>query len=218
MDQVLNSTGNKVPVDKQRQLRFPTGLGGKEIGEAMMEGNSDVVERSISKIDFSPGIKICDIGCGPGYSLMKLAKKVDSGEIVGVDLSKEMVEMASDNNRKDVDNGLVRVAKSSTPNLDFESNYFDYVMAINVVYFWDEVDPHINEVKRILKTGGKFIIYMVGVENIEKRVGSLGEIFNLYSSDFIKNKLENFGFEIIEDDRFLRRIKEWGNIIVAQKK
>ena len=44
--------------------------------------------------------------------------------------------------------------------MPFEDNTFDIITAFETVYFWPEIEKSFNEVKRILKPGGIFLIVL----------------------------------------------------------
>jgi ubiquinone/menaquinone biosynthesis C-methylase UbiE len=49
---------------------------------------------TIKEIDIKPTDKILDIGCGDGRITLDLAKMVPQGQIIGTDLSDDMVVFA----------------------------------------------------------------------------------------------------------------------------
>jgi ubiquinone/menaquinone biosynthesis C-methylase UbiE len=54
------------------------------------------LEPLIRPINLAPGLKVLDVGSGPGYTTMELARRVgSSGSIVGVDLNADFVAAAS---------------------------------------------------------------------------------------------------------------------------
>ena len=53
--------------------------------------------RAISKLDLSKATKIIDIGCGCGATTLEIAKQLEEGEIIGVDISEPMLARAAKN-------------------------------------------------------------------------------------------------------------------------
>ena len=47
------------------------------------------------------GSRVLDVGCGPGTSLRRVARLLPAGEVVGVDLSIEMLRLAHERSRKE---------------------------------------------------------------------------------------------------------------------
>lgn len=218
MQDVFKSS-EKISTDVQKQLGFPSGKKGIIIGKQLYKGNAFVIDESIRHIKTRNGIKICDIGCGPGYSLNKLSGKIKDGEIVGVDPSDEMCKMAEEYNKEAISSGLVKVIKGKTPNLPLDENYFDYVLLSNVVYFWKKqhLAKHFSELNRILKNEGKLIIYMTDRLSLLERIDESNGIFNMYPIQVIINVLSDTGFRVMDRGKFDRKIKEKGYIITASK-
>jgi ubiquinone/menaquinone biosynthesis C-methylase UbiE len=67
-----------------------------------------------------------------------------------------MFKEAQQNNQSGIADGKLKLQLGSSDNLPFADNSFDKVFCINVVYFWDEPQKHLQEVYRVLKPGGKF--------------------------------------------------------------
>jgi ubiquinone/menaquinone biosynthesis C-methylase UbiE len=55
-----------------------------------------VLEPLIRPLNLSPGLKVLDVGSGPGYTTMEIARRMSSsGHTVGVDLNADFVAAAS---------------------------------------------------------------------------------------------------------------------------
>jgi len=108
------------------------------------------------KNHLSPGNSVADLGCGDGYGSYKLYK--EGYEVTGVDLSKDMIERAV----KRLQTEGLAFTQGDLTKLPFASESFDGIMAVNSLE-WIEV-PHqgLEEMKRILRPGGKLCIGILG--------------------------------------------------------
>ena len=101
----------------------------------------------------SSGMRLLDVGCGPGTISMGLADVVAPGEFIGVDIEESQIEMAraaaSAGGHK---NAEFQVADAV--NLPFESNSFDVVHAHATVMHVPDTSAAIAEMMRVLKPGG----------------------------------------------------------------
>jgi ubiquinone/menaquinone biosynthesis C-methylase UbiE len=99
---------------------------------------------------------IADLGCGDGYGSYRLYQ--EGFKVIGLDLSTDMVERA---NARIKEEGISFVQGDLT-DLPFEKEAFDAAMAINSLE-WTEV-PYkgLEEMKRILKPGGRLCIGLLG--------------------------------------------------------
>ncbi|WP_196247239.1 class I SAM-dependent methyltransferase [Clostridium novyi] len=96
--------------------------------------------------------KVLDIGTGTGKVLKALKKKYPYGIYYGVDLSTAMMD------KIDKELGF-NLFQSKIEDLSiFEDNSFDVVTARMVMHHSQDLNKAFNEVKRILKPNGKFII------------------------------------------------------------
>lgn len=136
-------------------------------------------------------IKILDIGCGCGRTTIPL--KLKGYDVIGIDLSKYMLERAeilSINHNLDI-----QFLEMDSCNLLFPDNYFDNVLfsynGIEHVPTFQEKIKLIKEVNRVLKNKGCFIFTVhSGIPNISTFYPWL--IRAIDTKKFIrKNKLPN---------------------------
>ena len=109
------------------------------------------------KSHISDNLNILDYGCGPGTFLMKL-NKLSNSNLYGVDISDEFIEQ-SINNFKKYNINNIKVQKVEPEKLPFEDQKFDVILIVDVIHHLDDIKKNINEIKRILKKGGKLLIY-----------------------------------------------------------
>ncbi|WP_335808495.1 class I SAM-dependent methyltransferase [Halobacillus litoralis] len=100
--------------------------------------------------------KIADLGCGDGYGSYLLYKA--GFDVTGLDLSEDMVRRANER----VNDERISFVQGDLTNLPFEDHSFDAAMAINSLE-WTEV-PYkgLEEMKRILRPGGRLCVGLLG--------------------------------------------------------
>jgi len=101
---------------------------------------------------------ILDVGCGGGGTIYKLAKIATNGKVYGVDFSNESVMVSHMTNRQFIQMGRVDIQQSTVSCLPFSDSIFDLVTAVNTHYFWPDLVTDMQEILRVLKSGGKLII------------------------------------------------------------
>jgi SAM-dependent methyltransferase len=105
--------------------------------------------------ELKPGQTLLDVGCGPGTITVDLARRLDPGQVFGVDSSDEIVRRAvalADD--EGVRNVSFRVGDLYA--LDFADDTFDVVHAHQVLQHVANPVAAMKEVRRVLKPGGIF--------------------------------------------------------------
>lgn len=97
---------------------------------------------------------ILDIGCGQGVVLKKLKEKFGDKikTLTGIELSKKLLEMAGKNIPE------ARLLIADAENLPFGDNSFDFVIMIDVFQYLLDFDKALEEIKKVLRPNGKFIV------------------------------------------------------------
>lgn len=121
---------------------------------------------------------ILDMGTGPGRLPIEIAKQIDNVEVVGIDISEDMVRIARKNAEKEGLADRVRFNVGSAYNTGFEDNSTDLVVSTGLIHHLREPIKAFNETHRILKRGGEAWMYDgrkdVTKAEFEETVRSLG--------------------------------------------
>jgi len=125
---------------------------------------------AIEKID-----TILDIGCGGGRTISKLAAIASDGRVHGIDYSEVSVAATKRQNARCIDIGRVEINQASVSQLPFADNTFDLVTAIETHFFWPNLHADVEEVLRVIKSGGVFIIIAEVYKGGKKMAGKLAE-------------------------------------------
>ncbi|KAK7462959.1 hypothetical protein VKT23_007540 [Stygiomarasmius scandens] len=167
-------------------------------------------------LDAKPGERIIDFGCGSGELTLDIEKIVEQrgGDIVGVDASESMISKSKSNGLKHAfvtDLTKPVVFPSSNQGFCGPTSDFDAVFS-NAALHWCKNDPGavIENAKRILKKGGRFVGEMGGYMNCAGLRSALHTVLERrgYDSDKMdpwyfphdleyKKLLESHGFEVL---------------------
>jgi ubiquinone/menaquinone biosynthesis C-methylase UbiE len=99
---------------------------------------------------------ILDLGSGPGYLSIEIAKRSPSLQVYGIDLSRQMVKIAR-RHAKGVDNA--RFVFGNAAKLPFKDNSIDLVISTGASHHWKTPRLVFDECYRVLKTGKEAWIY-----------------------------------------------------------
>lgn len=100
-----------------------------------------------------------DLGCGPGHLVFELARNAPDLHVTGVDLSDEMLEQAEVYARRAGIGERVAFRKGDVRDIPFSDNSLDLVMSTLSLHHWDEPVQVLNEIARVLRLGGSFLIF-----------------------------------------------------------
>jgi ubiquinone/menaquinone biosynthesis C-methylase UbiE len=102
----------------------------------------------------SPG-PLVDLGCGAGHVLRKLCRDYPATQIIGVDVSRAMIEEAMAQVREHAwAADFVRVC---VPPLPFNDACIKTITAIGLLQLVEDLDALLSEVARVLKPGGRLV-------------------------------------------------------------
>ena len=111
--------------------------------------------------------RILDVGCGDGNFSVLLKEACKAKEVYGIEISEKGVEMARKNGVKcyqlDVDE----------EDFPFEDNYFDAVTAFELIEHLFDPDHFLDEVYRVLKPNGIFVLTTPNLASIHNRIALL---------------------------------------------
>ena len=142
-----------------RQLRNPSGLGGRLIARLMAFANRQPNWIAIDALKIAPSDTVLELGFGPGSAIRTLNSMVPHGRILGIDHSATMLAQASRYNRRAIRTGRVQLQQGRFDALPWGSDTFDKILAVNVVYFFRADAAEIREARRVLRPGGMMAIY-----------------------------------------------------------
>ncbi|HEX7474353.1 MAG TPA: class I SAM-dependent methyltransferase [Dehalococcoidales bacterium] len=102
---------------------------------------------------------VVDAGCGPGYLVMDLTRRFPELDIVGIDISPEMLKLAEKNCRQQNLNNHVKFEIAAVERLPFETGSVDFVVSSLSLHHWLDPAPALQEIFRVLKPGGQTLIF-----------------------------------------------------------
>jgi len=101
----------------------------------------------------SPGMRVLDVGCGPGSITVGLAEELAPGKVTGIDIEESQISIAEElANNKGQRTCDFQVA--SIYDLPFEDAEFDAVYGHTILMQFEDLIPVLSELRRVLKPGG----------------------------------------------------------------
>ena len=100
-----------------------------------------------------------DLGTGPGYLPVEIVRRQPDIKIIGVDLSKKLIQMAQANAVKASLSGHLRFEVGNSAKLRFDNDVFDMVISTGMLHSLKDPVMVFKEIYRVLKRGGEGWIY-----------------------------------------------------------
>jgi ubiquinone/menaquinone biosynthesis C-methylase UbiE len=141
-------------VDVEKYVRFCD----SEFGKTIMKKEAEYIYNELSKYG-----KILDVGCGIG----SFEKNLPNLNIIGLDVSEEMLEEA----RKRSDKTFIQ---GNVEELQFQDSIFDAVFTVTTLEFLDDYKKAVTEIARVTRPQGKIVVMMLNTkseyfrENVKK--------------------------------------------------
>jgi ubiquinone/menaquinone biosynthesis C-methylase UbiE len=181
-----------------KQFRKPSGIFGKYISKKLFKMNATTNDWVIENCNIKSSDQILELGYGPGYAIEKIASVLNTGKVYGIDFSTLMHKHASRQNRKHIRTGKVELISGSVENMTFPDDHFDLVFGVNIVYFWSDPAKEIDEILRVLKPGGRLVLYHTDKESLRKIPVATYEVFTGYTTVELETLLSSRGLRHVQ--------------------
>ena len=141
-----------------------------------------------------PGMTVLDLGCGPGFFTIDIARLLDgSGKVIAVDVQSGMLKIVKQKEQESSFRNRIQVHQCSETSLDLTEK-LDFAFVFYTFHEMQYPDTIMDELKQLLKPGGEIYI-------AEQKLHVPKSKFN-----WITGKMENRGFKVTERPKvFLSR-------------
>jgi SAM-dependent methyltransferase len=176
------------------QLRNPSGATGSIVGWLMAWINDEPNRLAIDALDPRSGETVLELGFGSGWGLRTIAARAHGARVYGLDQSARMLEQARRMNEVAISRGRMVLMRGAFRPLPWIDETFHKVLLVNVVYFFDANGRDISEVYRVLRSGGRLVIYVTSRETMEKWPFAGPDTHRTFDARDLANLLEDAGF------------------------
>lgn len=146
--------------------------------------------------------KLLDVGCGTGF-LIELLQKQKEAEYYGLDLSPEMIKIA-----KAKFDDSIHLVVGTADKLPYPDNFFDVVCCIQSFHHYPYPRKAMDEVYRVLKPGGMYVLSDTGCSGIAKCFDNYVFRYFMKSGDYaaysrkdIENLMKQKGFLVVASEK-----------------
>jgi len=214
---------SKISLDKKTVERFSNYM---KKYPYLYKNLADNVKKNIPKKISKP--VIVDLGVGPGLLSKEIINQIPNSKVIGIDPSEIMLDFANKNVEKENFKTLLGISEK----IPLEKNTVDVVVSRFSLTYWENPKDSFEEIKRILKPGGKLVL-----EALNKRFSKLRlfaikfhMIIKGAGSDVIRYHTAAFktAYDVTDVEKFLSNAglnviykeankKDWKFVLVSEK-
>jgi len=122
--------------------------------------------------------KLLEIGPGPGFISIEIAKLLPEMEITGLDISDTMIEIAKKNAEENGLSGRIEFKKGDASKMPFGDSSFDFIISNGSLHHWKKPNQIFNEIYRILKPGCRALIDDLRKDAPKEKIKEWEELIN----------------------------------------
>ncbi|MGB3535293.1 MAG: class I SAM-dependent methyltransferase [Microcoleaceae cyanobacterium] len=113
---------------------------------------------------------ILDLGTGTARIPILIAQQRQRLNIIGIDLSENMLKIGSENVSRAGLNAKIKLEKVDAKNLDYSDRQFDGIISNSIIHHLPDPLPCLKEIKRVLKPNSSILLRdLLRPENTETR-------------------------------------------------
>ncbi len=142
------------PADQKLQQEFNQWAAAGR-GDEMEDHHSDITDQTLALMALQPTDRVLDLGCGTGWASRRMARMVSAGEVVGLDVSDEMVRRAEQTSQEIMN---VRYVWGSAEKIPAPDNQFNKVLSVESFYYYADQGQALDELRRVMAPEGKLFI------------------------------------------------------------
>lgn len=175
-----------------QNLANPQGEKGIQIGEMMNATNIGMTLESIHALLIEDSEHILEIGHGNAGHLKNFLKIAKDLKYTGIDISETMHNEAKNLNSEFKDQAQFVLYEGEK--LPFQDEVFDKIFTVNTVYFWKNPVEYLNEIYRVLKDNGIFVLTF-GQRDFMETLPFTVYDFKLYSNEEMEELISKSHFK-----------------------
>lgn len=139
-----------------RQAALPQGGFGRLLAWRWISETAAVNDLTLEILKPAPGERICEIGFGPGRTLALVAAA--GAEVIGLDVSPDMVKIAGRRNADAIVTGRVELLRGDGVTIPVPDDHLDAALAVYNFYFWPDPAATLADLARTLRPGGRLVL------------------------------------------------------------
>lgn len=142
-------------------------------------------QKLIERLELKEGDSVLEVGAGPGYFSLKVAKFLKNGRLTLADIQQEMLDIAKKRlAKRKVENANYYLCNGTK--FEIEDNKFDVIYMVTVLGEIENQKEYIGEFYRMLKPNGVLSISEQGGDPDKMSVEEIKELLEKFNFEFYK--------------------------------
>lgn len=142
-------------------------------------------QKLIERLELKEGDNVLEVGAGPGYFSLKVAKILKNGKLTLADIQQEMLDIAKKRlAKRKVENANYYLCNGTK--FEIEDNKFDVVYMVTVLGEIENQKEYIGEFYRMLKPNGILSISEQGGDPDKMSVEEIKKLLKDFNFEFYK--------------------------------
>jgi ubiquinone/menaquinone biosynthesis C-methylase UbiE len=177
------------------------------------------LSRVLSFADFRGDERVLDAPCGTGELALRLVKRWPNLDVVGVDLSTEMLDQAKSKHA----DGRVEWVEADAKSMPFDDRSFDAAICANGFHYFPEPDRYLAEFRRVIRPGGTLYLLDWCDDYLLCKLCSYwlhwtnAALRKVYTLRECEERQERAGFAVVNRERF-RIDWLWGMMVFVSQR
>jgi len=197
------------------QLRCPSGQAGEELAEVMFKSNSNMIYKTVDRLQLGQNETVLEIGFGSAKHLPYLFSTNKSLQYYGIEISALMLEMAQQV-KESLGQAHIELTLSEELNtLPYADKFFNHCFTVNTIYFWNDPVKYFTEIYRILKPGGSIALSYIREDFAQEQPFAKEDVFHFYRTEWLIRIMTNVGYSHVERWQYIENtLDKVGNKVI----
>lgn len=184
-----------------KQLAHPDGEMGADISNKMNDTNAFITARAIEALAPKTGEFIVELGPGNGELSCELVQTIgQEGCYLGIEISSDMAK-AAESTLRAAGVAKIEVHNGTCHDASVMESSIDGLMAVNVLYFVDDLDGLLKRIRPWFRQGGR-CVFAIRPERTLNHIGLQDHGFRIRSPEEIVSAMQPYGFGDISITEF----------------
>ncbi len=197
------------------QLRCPSGEAGEELAEVMFKSNSNMIYKTVDRLQLYQKDAVLEIGFGSGKHLPYIFSSAPDIQYSGIEISALMLEMAVKVKDSLPQEQIDLTLAQELNVLPYADKVFNHCFSVNTVYFWNDPVKYFTEIYRVLKPGGSIALSYIREDFAQQQPFAKEDVFHFYRTEWLIRIMTNIGYSHVERWQYIENtLDKLGNKVI----